>query len=95
MIKENNFTKGILVLNILHTSCSLTMNENADPNVLRDLNDYLEAIVPYNSYKDLNILVTGSSGFVGRSLVKVLLSLGSNVKEIDINHPINSLFQIS
>ena len=54
-IKENNFSTGILILNILHTSCSLTLNENADPNVLRDLSEYVEAIVPYNSYRDLNI----------------------------------------
>tara|TARA_Y100001933_G_C18684905_1_gene432556 strand:- start:112 stop:588 length:477 start_codon:yes stop_codon:yes gene_type:complete len=54
-IKENNFFNGILILNVLHTSCSLTLNENADPNVLYDLNKYIESIVPYNSYQDLNI----------------------------------------
>ena len=36
-------------------SCSLTINENADPNVLEDLSKYIESIVPYNSYKALNI----------------------------------------
>ena len=30
-----NFYSGILVLACLHTSCSLTINENADPNVLK------------------------------------------------------------
>tara|TARA_Y100001947_G_scaffold2673_1_gene2373 strand:- start:1213 stop:1701 length:489 start_codon:yes stop_codon:yes gene_type:complete len=54
-IKENNFFTGILILNVLHTSCSLTLNENADPNVLHDLGKYIESIVPYNSYQDLNI----------------------------------------
>ena len=54
-ITENNFANGILILNVLHTSCSLTLNENADPNVLYDLNKYIESIVPYKSYKDLNI----------------------------------------
>ena len=54
-IRENNFFTGILTLNVLHTSCSLTLNENADPNVLYDLNKYIESIVPYNSYQDLNI----------------------------------------
>ena len=54
-IKENNFFTGILILNVLHTSCSLTLNENADPNVLYDLGKYIESIVPYNSYQDLNI----------------------------------------
>jgi secondary thiamine-phosphate synthase enzyme len=30
----------------LHTSCSLTVNENADPRVLVDLAAYLRALVP-------------------------------------------------
>ena len=54
-IKENNFFTGILILNVLHTSCSLTLNENADPNVLYDLGKYIESIVPYIAYRDLNI----------------------------------------
>ncbi len=54
-IKLNNFSSGILILNVMHTSCSLTLNENADPNVLVDLSKYIESIVPYNSYKALNI----------------------------------------
>ena len=36
-VEKNNFHSGILNLTSLHTSCSLTINENADPNVLRDL----------------------------------------------------------
>jgi len=54
-IKLNNFSSGMLILNVMHTSCSLTLNENADPNVLEDLSKYIESIVPYNSYKALNI----------------------------------------
>tara|TARA_B100000900_G_scaffold394216_1_gene391446 strand:+ start:521 stop:1009 length:489 start_codon:yes stop_codon:yes gene_type:complete len=54
-IKSNKFVNGILILNVLHTSCSLTLNENADPNVLYDLSKYIESIVPYNAYQDLNI----------------------------------------
>tara|TARA_Y100000589_G_scaffold292340_1_gene296431 strand:+ start:445 stop:900 length:456 start_codon:yes stop_codon:yes gene_type:complete len=53
-LKNNNFSSGILVLNSLHTSCSLTINENADPNVLLDLQNYIKAIVPNNSYRELS-----------------------------------------
>ena len=53
-IKNNNFHSGILNLASLHTSCSLTINENADPNVLRDLKKYMQSIVPYNSYLSLS-----------------------------------------
>ena len=53
-IEKNNFDSGILNLTLLHTSCSLTINENADPNVLRDLKKYIQSIVPYNSYLSLS-----------------------------------------
>ena len=53
-IKNNNFHSGILNLASLHTSCSLTINENADPNVLTDLKKYMQSIVPYNSYLSLS-----------------------------------------
>ena len=53
-IEKNNFDSGILNLTLLHTSCSLTINENADPNVLRDLKKYIQSIVPYNSYLTLS-----------------------------------------
>ena len=53
-IKKNNFDSGILNLTSLHTSCSLTINENADPNVLIDLKKYIQSIVPYNSYLTLS-----------------------------------------
>ena len=53
-IEKNNFHSGILNLTSLHTSCSLTINENADPNVLRDLKEYMQSIVPYDSYLTLS-----------------------------------------
>jgi len=53
-VKINNFQSGILNLTSLHTSCSLTINENADPNVLKDLKKYKQSIVPYDSYLTLS-----------------------------------------
>ena len=53
-IEKNNFDSGIINLTSLHTSCSLTINENADPNVLKDLKKYIQSIVPYNSYLTLS-----------------------------------------
>ena len=53
-IKENNFNSGIFNLTSLHTSCSLTINENADPNVLKDLKKYMQSIVPYDCYSSLS-----------------------------------------
>ena len=53
-IQKSNFDSGILNITTLHTSCSLTINENADPNVLKDLKKFMKSIVPYNCYTSLS-----------------------------------------
>ncbi len=45
-IKKNNFSNGILNLNIQHTSASLLVQENADPDVQSDLINYFNKLVP-------------------------------------------------
>ena len=45
-IKENNFNNGIINLSILHTSASLIIQENADPDVQTDLLKYFDKLVP-------------------------------------------------
>jgi len=46
-------TNGILNINILHTSASLVIQENADTDVLYDLNNFFKKLVPMdnNLYK--------------------------------------------
>ena len=53
-ISENKVSTGVLVLSSKHTSCSLTINENADPRVLKDLSDYMKAIVPEKGFTKFN-----------------------------------------
>ena len=48
-INKNKLSNGILNLNILHTSASLTIQENADPDVLYDLNNFFKKLVPMNN----------------------------------------------
>ena len=47
-IGENDFNNGILNLSILHTSASLIVQENADPDVQSDLINYFDKLVPMN-----------------------------------------------
>ena len=49
LIKKNNFTNGILNLNIQHTSASLIVQENADPDVQTDLINYFNNLVPMDN----------------------------------------------
>ena len=48
-IKENSFNNGILNLSIQHTSASLIVQENADPDVQTDLINYFDKLVPMNN----------------------------------------------
>ena len=48
-IKKNNFRDGILNFNIQHTSASLIVQENADPDVQTDLINYFDKLAPMNN----------------------------------------------
>lgn len=48
-IKKQKIHSGILNLNILHTSASLTIQENADPDVLYDIKNFFNKLVPMNN----------------------------------------------
>ena len=45
-ISKNNFKNGILNLSIQHTSASLIVQENADPDVQTDLINYFDKLAP-------------------------------------------------
>ena len=48
-IRNNNFKNGILNLSIQHTSASLIVQENADPDVQTDLMNYFDKLAPMNN----------------------------------------------
>ena len=48
-ISQNNFKNGILNLSIQHTSASLIVQENADPDVQTDLLSYFDKLAPMDN----------------------------------------------
>ena len=48
-IKDNGFKNGILNISTQHTSASLIVQENADPDVQTDLINYFNKLVPMNN----------------------------------------------
>ena len=48
-IKKNEFKNGILNLSIQHTSASLIIQENADPDVQTDLINYFNKLAPMDN----------------------------------------------
>ena len=57
-IEKNNFTDGMLNMSIQHTSASLIVQENADPDVQKDLINYFDKLVPMNE----NLYIHKSEG---------------------------------
>ena len=53
-IQNKKLQKGILLIFLKHTSCSLIINENADINVLKDLSNYMQALVPEEGFYPIN-----------------------------------------
>jgi secondary thiamine-phosphate synthase enzyme len=45
-ISDNAFRTGLLTLHLRHTSASLLIQENADPDVRRDLEEFFARLVP-------------------------------------------------
>ena len=57
-ISQNKFKNGILNLSIKHTSASLIVQENADPDVQTDLINYFDKLAPM----DNNLYIHTSEG---------------------------------
>jgi secondary thiamine-phosphate synthase enzyme len=45
-LRDCGVSTGLLTAFVQHTSASLTIQENADPDVVRDLNDFFSRIAP-------------------------------------------------
>ena len=48
-VSDNEFNNGIINISIQHTSASLIIQENADPDVQTDLINFFNKLVPMNS----------------------------------------------
>ena len=53
-LTKSGMGTGMCLLVAKHTSCSLTINENADPRVLVDLAAYLQALVPQEGVRPIS-----------------------------------------
>ncbi len=48
LVKQSSIQEGLATLFVRHTSCSLLIQENADPSAQRDLEHWLNRLVPEN-----------------------------------------------
>lgn len=48
-VKSSGVSDGVCTIYVPHTTAGITINENADPDVVRDIIDTLERLVPQNA----------------------------------------------
>jgi secondary thiamine-phosphate synthase enzyme len=47
-LKSVAISSGIIIVYVPHTTCGITINENADPSVKEDITAFLGRIIPFN-----------------------------------------------
>ncbi len=52
-VKQGNADTGLLTVFVRHTSCSLIIQENADPDVRHDLKEFFHRMVPPSDSSDM------------------------------------------
>lgn len=68
LVNENSAVEGICVLFTQHTTCGLTINENADPDVKSDMLGFLRKLIP-QYYEDFKHFEHNSDAHIKSSLI--------------------------
>ncbi len=61
-VREAGVEQGLLTAFVQHTSCSLTIQENADPDVKRDLLAFFQRLVPPTTAASMSWIVHRQEG---------------------------------
>ena len=61
-LREAGAGEGLLTVFVRHTSCSLLIQENADPDVQRDLNAFFRRLVPPSNDPSMGWIVHTTEG---------------------------------
>jgi secondary thiamine-phosphate synthase enzyme len=61
-VRESGCEQGLLTLFVRHTSCSLLVQENADPDVRADLDEFFRRLVPRSDQPGMSWVRHGMEG---------------------------------
>ena len=61
-VRQSGKAEGLLTVFVRHTSCSLLIQENADPDVQRDLKTFFAKLVPPSSDPAMRWVVHTAEG---------------------------------
>ena len=83
-VNKQKINNGILNINILHTSASLLIQENADPDVLHDLKKFFNKLAPMDNklYKHTTEGIDDMPAHIKSSLTNNQLTLSIKNKKL-------------
>lgn len=82
-VRQSGLRSGLLTVFVQHTSASLTIQENADPDVLRDLQTFFSHIVPEDPHRNRYRHSTEGSDDMPAHIRTVLMGVSLAVPVID------------
>jgi len=102
-VKKNSVREGIAVIYVPHTTAGVTINENADPDVVRDMLSALDKTYPVhgeylhiegNSHAHIKASLMGSSCTVIIQDGKLLLGTWQGIYFCEFDGPRNREFYV-
>ncbi|MGI6706658.1 MAG: secondary thiamine-phosphate synthase enzyme YjbQ [Clostridia bacterium] len=102
-VKNSNVRDGIAVIHVPHTTAGVTINENADPDVVRDMISTLDKTFPIhgeylhfegNSHAHIKASLMGSSCTVIIQEGKLLLGTWQGIYFCEFDGPRNREFYV-
>ncbi len=82
LIQKSSIEKGIVHIFVQHTTAGITINENADPDVVKDIISTLDEVIPIkNNYKHFE---GNSHAHIKASLLGSSVSVPFNNKKISL-----------
>jgi secondary thiamine-phosphate synthase enzyme len=95
-LEENRITEGVVTVYVPHTTAGVVINESADPDVVNDIGDWLDKVVPENqtyrhfegnSPAHIKSIITGSSVQIGVENGKLILGTWQGVFFCEFDGP--------
>jgi len=104
IVKNSGIDKGIVNIFVQHTTAGITINENADPDVVRDMLSTFDKIVPFednykhyegNSHAHIKASMLGSSVSIPIEDGKMILGTWQGIYFCEFDGPRNRKVVVS
>lgn len=96
LVKSDGVTSGLCQVFVPHTTAGIIVNENADPNMIKDISEFLDRLVPQvahyrhregNAPAHIKAILTGNSLVLSIEDGKILLGTWQGIFFCEFDGP--------